>query len=169
MMSFSELEKEKLLVLLVPNDQPYFLIHSAFSLFSPSLDLPFPHSLLSCRLWLTSPPIAPGSGPLQRCFVSSYGKPGLIKFMHLYPLFFFCQKCVTCPFFSGKLCQSTEALFSYDFLSEVIPSSKCGLCGPPVLLHPLVHISIAGHSTYCIVCLFCLHLLTIPSLTQDYH
>lgn len=45
--------------------------------------------------------------------------------------FFFCQKCVTCPFFSGKLCQSTEALFSYDFLSEVIPSSKCGLCGPP--------------------------------------
>ena len=30
-MSFSELEKEKHLVLLVPNDQPYFLIHSAFS------------------------------------------------------------------------------------------------------------------------------------------
>lgn len=40
------------------------------------------------------------------------------------PTLFFCQKCVTCPFFSGKLCQSTEALFSYDFLSEVIPSSK---------------------------------------------
>ena len=28
MMPFSELEKEKHLVLLVPNDQPYFLIHS---------------------------------------------------------------------------------------------------------------------------------------------
>lgn len=66
MMSFSELEK-KHLVLLVPNDQPYFLIHSAFSLWSPSLVLPFPHSLLCWGMWPLAMTSSVKSFPAPKC------------------------------------------------------------------------------------------------------
>lgn len=96
----------------------------------------FPHFPLSCRLWPISPPIAPGSGPLQRCFVSSFGKPGLTKFMHLYLLFFFfCQKCVTCPFFQETLpvywsCLAMTTQWSHSQLQNadyVVPCSSTSL------------------------------------------
>lgn len=160
-MSFSELEKEKHLVLLVPNDQPYFLIHAAFSLFSLSLDLPFLHFPLSCRLWPISPPIAPGSGPLQRCFVSHLENPASQSSCICTYFFFFCQKC-NLPIFFRKLCQSLlKPCLAMTSLVKSFPAQNADYVVPPVLLHPLVHIFIAGHSTCCIICLFCLHLLTI--------
>lgn len=80
----------------------------------------------------------------------------------IWPTFFFLSEmCLTCPFFQGNSASLLKPCLAMASSSEVIPSSKCGLCGPPCSSTSLVHIFIAGHSTCCIVCLFCLHLLTI--------
>ena len=86
------------------------------------------------------------------------------------PTFFFLSEMCNLPiFFQANFASLLKPCLAMTSSVKSFPAQNADYVVHPVLLHPLVHISIAGHSTYCIVCLFCLHLLTIPSLTQDYH